>query len=92
LTKLKVVHRHADDTPPMSDNLNRCTMPARPKTATAPLLDGYWLERAVDAMLLANSMPTTRLKSELAHIAAQFLRLAQRDAVPVRLMRKRQRR
>jgi len=64
-------------------------MSARRKRVTEPLLDSYWLECAVDAKLLANSMPTTQLKSEVAHIVAQFLRLAMRDAVPVRLLRKR---
>ena len=44
-------------------------------------LDDFWLERAVDATLLANSMPTTQLKSEVERIATQFLRLAKRDAV-----------
>jgi hypothetical protein len=53
------------------------------------LLDSYWLECAVDATLLAKSMPTEKLKSEVQHIAAQFLRLAKRDAVPARLVRKR---
>jgi hypothetical protein len=52
----------------------------------------YWLERAVDATLLAKSMPTAKLKSEVAHIAAKFLKLAEKDAVPPRLLRKRQRR
>jgi hypothetical protein len=56
-------------------------MSARRKRVTEPLLDSYWLECAVDAMLLANSMPTTQLKSEVERIATQFLRLAKRDAV-----------
>ena len=65
----------------MSDDRNRRSVPVRPKRATAPLLDSYWLECAVDATLLANSMPTTQLKSEVERIATQFLRLAKRDAV-----------
>ena len=53
-------------------------------------LDDFWLERAVDATLRANSMPTPRLKSEVEQIVLQFLKLAGRDAAPVRLLRKRQ--
>jgi hypothetical protein len=78
--------------PPMTDDRNRRSVPTRPKRAVTPLLDSYWLECAVDATLLAKSLPTTQLKSEVAHIAAQFLKLAERDAVPARLLRKRQRR
>jgi hypothetical protein len=66
---------------PMSEDAKNGT-PKRRRTKAG--LDGYWLEQAVDATMLANSMPTTELKSEVAHIAAQFLRLAQRDAPPTR--------
>jgi len=49
----------------------------------------FWLHRAVDATLLANSMPTAKLKSEVAHLATRFLKLAETDAAPVRLRKRR---
>jgi hypothetical protein len=60
-----------------------------PERGRQTIAKRYWLERAVDATLLANSMPTAKLKAEVAHIAVQLLKLADTDAAPVKLRKRR---